>query len=605
MSFVVDDNLLAEIRDRVDIYEFISGYVSLKKSGANYMGLCPFHNEKTPSFSVSPNKGIFKCFGCGEGGDVITFAMKREGLGFREAVKFLADRYNIEIKESDDFQNNKAEKQKKDRFYKINKDAARFFYNNLKKSKMGINYLKQREIPQAVINKYGLGFANDSWDDLKNHLLSLGYEEEELLEINLLSKSKDNTFDRFRNRIMFPIIDNKANVIAFGGRVLGDEKPKYLNSSETLIFHKGNNLFNLNIISKEASRDKILLVEGYMDVISLYKSGINYSVASLGTSLTENQAALIKRYAKEVYICYDGDQAGINATSRAIDIFLAQGVSPGIVSLPEGLDPDEYVKKYGKLSFEGQISKAKSFMEFKIDILREKYDLSSSQALSKFTIEAAKIFSSIKNPIEKDVYIKNFCRKYNITPLAVNNYIAYLNKNTKSVKKVKKVTRPIIKLKSAGSMAEIGLIAYALNSEDLFRQIKSKIDITIFSNVEARIIFEELESYYANNFDRESFFKDLISKQLISNSIEKRISSVVVNEQESSKVISDYLLTLKKADLLREKENLLNQLESLVALGSKDRETLEKVFENLKKINLEINDINEGVKYEWEKSGRI
>lgn len=606
MSFIIDDNLLEEIRDKVDIYELISQYVNLKRSGANYIGLCPFHNEKTPSFSLSPSKGIFKCFGCGEGGDVISFVMKREGLGFREAIKFLADKYNIELRQAHYSKKDKELKDKAQRFYEINRQAALFFYNNLKNSKLGMNYLRKREISPAVINKYGLGFANDSWDNLKNHLLSLGYKEEELVEINLLSSSKGKTYDRFRNRIMFPIIDTKGRVIAFGGRVLGDEKPKYLNSSENLIFHKGSNLFNLNLISKEASRDKIILVEGYMDVISLYNSGINYSVASLGTSLTQAQAGLIKRYAKDIYICYDGDSAGINATVRAIDIMLSEGISPKIISLAEGLDPDEYIKKYGKISFEGQVANGKSFLDFKIDNLKGKYNLSSSDGLSKFTMEAGKILSSIKNPIERDVYMKNFCKTYGISTISLNSYISLINKNRpkKKFDKPKKIIKPKGKLQSGNIKAQKGLIAYCLAGHDFYDYIKSKVELTLFSSVEIRIIFEELENYYDKKIEKDDFFKDLINKGLVSSETYKEIISLIVDEPEGNKIISDYLLTLKRSWLLQEKENLLNQLDSIAKSNSKDKEIFEKVINDLRTINLELNDINEGVKDEWEKTNR-
>ncbi len=594
MSFLIDDVLLEEIRDRAEIYEFISGYVDLKRSGSNYMGLCPFHSEKTPSFSVSPSKGIFKCFGCGEGGDVITFAMKRENLSFTEAIKFLAEKYNIELKKSKS-SINREEEEKKKRFFEINKEAARLFFANLRESKAPLFYLQKRGLSQKTILKYGLGFAKDSWDDLKNHLLNKGYKEEDLIELNLLSSSKSKSYDRFRNRIIFPIINAKGEVIAFGGRVMDDSKPKYLNSSETPIFHKGSNLFNLNIISKEGKRDKILLVEGYMDVISLYNSGINYSVASLGTSLTENQAKIIKRYAKEVYICYDGDLAGINATNRAIDIFLSVGISPGIVSLPEGLDPDEYIKKYGKISFEGQLKSAHSYLEYRISNLREKYNLKEAKGLSDFTIAAAKILTAIKNPIEKDVYVKKFASKYKVDENVLNNYIGYLKKNTYK-KEGTKVQKPkkVLNIKSGKLLAELGLISYSLKDEETYAYIKERLDIISFSNMAARIIFEELDNYYKNKMSKEDFFQGLIKKDLVTREFINNIASMEISDYEDKKIISEYLTTLERANLIRDKENILDSIEKIAGTKSSDKNTLKELINKLQEINLKLSDLNEG-----------
>ena len=485
--YVIDDNVLDEIRDRADIVDLIGGYVDLKRSGSNYMGLCPFHSEKTPSFSVSPSKGIFKCFGCGVGGDVITFIMKRENLGFREAVEFLADKYNIRLNEYKD--ENKEVREKRDRFYEINREAALYFWKNLNSSKKAKLYLKNRMLNEKTIRSYGIGYSKDSWTDLLDYLKSLGYEEEELFELNLVSKSKNgNYIDRFRDRIMFPIINRNNRVIGFGARGFFDAKPKYLNSKETPIFHKGNNLFNMNIISKESSRERIILVEGYMDVISLYNSGINYSVASLGTSLTADQAKIIKKMARDIYICYDSDDAGINATSRAIDIFLSISVKPKIIELDGGLDPDDFIKKYGVEGFENKIKGAISYIDFKIKRLKENFNLEENEGLSNFTIESAKIFSSIKNPIERDIFVKDFSKNYNISINAINNYINYLNRNKlkenrKDRFKVKKNTNVVQNTKTK---AQEELLSYSLLDNDIYEYIKNKIEVFYFTNAMTR-----------------------------------------------------------------------------------------------------------------------
>ncbi|MFQ8698357.1 MAG: DNA primase, partial [Peptoniphilus harei] len=439
--YVINDNVLDEIRDRADIVDLIGEYVDLKRSGSNYMGLCPFHSEKTPSFSVSPSKSIFKCFGCGVGGDVITFIMKRENLSFPEAVEFLADKYNVRLEVYKD--ENKEAREKRNRLYEINREAGLHFLKNYQASQKAQLYLKNRMLSDKTIRSYGIGYSKDSWTDLYDHLTKMGYKEEELLELNLISKSKNgNYIDRFRDRVMFPIINRNNRIIGFGARAFGDAKPKYLNSRETPIFHKGSNVFNINIISRESTRERIILVEGYMDVISLYNSGINYSVASLGTSLTIDQANIIKRMAKDIYICYDSDNAGINATSRAIDIFLQASVKPKIIELEGGLDPDDFIKKYGLEAFEKKIKSAISYIEFKIKKLKENFNLEDSEGLSNFTIESAKILSSIKNPIERDIFVKDFSTKYNISYTAIENYINYLNRN-----KLKEAKREKVKVK--------------------------------------------------------------------------------------------------------------------------------------------------------------
>lgn len=588
--YIINENVLDEIRDRVDLVDLISGYVNLKKSGANYMGLCPFHNEKTPSFSVSPSKQIFKCFGCGEGGDVISFIMKKENLGFREAVEFLAEKYNITLEK---YEKGNKEEDKRNLYYEINKEAALFYYNNLKKSNLALSYLFNRHIDTATITKYGLGYAKDDWEDLKKHLLNKGYKEDDLIELDLISKSKKNTtYDRFRNRIMFPIINSKNKVIGFGGRVLDNSKPKYLNTKDTPIFHKGKNLFNLNIISKESDREKIILVEGYMDVISLYKSGINYTTASLGTSLTNDQAKIIKRYTNEVYICYDGDFAGINATQRAIDIFLSVGISPKIISLKDGLDPDEYIEKYGKFDFEAKVKSANSYLVFKIDTIKSKFDLNSSEGLSKFSIEAAKIFARIKNPIERDVYLQKFSSKYNISISAINNYINYIEKNNKiKNKKVFNKKTPLLKPKDGREKAEIQILSYAMLDEQTYRDIKDKIDSTYFKNLKARIVFEELDKFYKNNYKKEFFLQNLISAKLIDDEFASILLENKIEFYGSEKIIEELINTLEKSKLQEEKDKLLEKIDN----ETFDGKTLIDAIERLNNINKKLIEINEGI----------
>ena len=595
--YIINDNVLDEIRDRADIVDLIGEYVDLKKSGSNYMGLCPFHSEKTPSLSVSPSKSIFKCFGCGVGGDVITFIMKRENLTFPEAVEFLAEKYSVRLEEYKDV--NKEARDKKNRLYEINREAAMHFLKNFQESKKAQLYLSNRMLSPKTIRSYGIGYSKDSWTDLYDHLTGLGYSEDELLELNLISKSKKgNYIDRFRDRVMFPIINRNNKVIGFGARAFGDAKPKYLNSRETPIFHKGSNVFNMNIISRESSRERIILVEGYMDVISLYNSGINYSVASLGTSLTVDQAEIIKKMAKDIYICYDSDDAGINATSRAIDIFLQAAVKPKIIELDEGLDPDDFIKKYGIEAFDNKIKSAKSYIDFKIRKLREKFNLEDSQGLSNFTIEAAKIFSSIKNPIERDIFVKDFSKNYNISYLAINNYINYLNRNkVKESKrqnfKVKKNTNVV---KSNKTRAQEELLSYSLLDNDIYDYIKKRIEVFYFSNAMVRAVFEEIPRFYDEEMEVSKFLSLLESNRLIDSEFKNNLLSIINNIYVNNKVIDELIKTLEGNYLQKQKNKILENIEKLQ--GEENKNLLLQALKELQEINLKLSELKEEGNYE-------
>lgn len=595
--YVINDNVLNEIRDRADIVDLIGEYVDLKRSGSNYMGLCPFHSEKTPSFSVSPSKSIFKCFGCGVGGDVITFVMKRENLSFPEAVEFLADKYNVRLEVYKD--ENKEAREKRNRLYEINREAGLHFLKNYEASQKTQLYLKNRMLSDKTIRSYGIGYSKDSWTDLYDHLTKMGYREDELLELNLISKSKNgNYIDRFRDRVMFPIINRNNRIIGFGARAFGDAKPKYLNSRETPIFHKGSNVFNINIISRESTRERIILVEGYMDVISLYNSGINYSVASLGTSLTIDQANIIKKMARDIYICYDSDSAGINATSRAIDIFLQASVKPKIIELEGGLDPDDFIKKYGVEGFENKIKSAISCIEFKIKKLKENFNLEDSEGLSNFTIESAKILSSIKNPIERDIFVKDFSRKYNISYTAIENYINYLNRNklkeTKREKfKVKKNTNVV---KSNKARAQEELLSYSLLDNDIYKYIRNKIEVFYFTNAMTRAVFEEIPRLYEEEMEVRDFLSLLESNRLIDKEFVENILSIINDIHVNDKIVDELINTIEGNYLRDRKNKILENIEKLQ--GEENKNLLLEALKELQEINLKLNELKEEGNYE-------
>ena len=596
--YVINDNVLDEIRDRADIVDLIGEYVDLKRSGSNYMGLCPFHSEKTPSFSVSPSKSIFKCFGCGVGGDVITFVMKRENLSFPEAVEFLADKYNVRLEVYKD--ENKEAREKRNRLYEINREAGLHFLKNYQASQKSQLYLKNRMLSDKTIRSYGIGYSKDSWTDLYDHLTKMGYKEEELLELNLISKSKNcNYIDRFRDRVMFPIINRNNRIIGFGARAFGDAKPKYLNSRETPIFHKGSNVFNMNIISRESTRERIILVEGYMDVISLYNSGINYSVASLGTSLTIDQANIIKRMAKDIYICYDSDNAGINATSRAIDIFLQASVKPKIIELEGGLDPDDFIKKYGLEAFENKIKSAISYIEFKIKKLKENFNLEDSEGLSNFTIESAKILSSIKNPIERDIFVKDFSTKYNISYTAIENYINYLNRNKlKEAKREKfKVKKNINVVKSNKTRAQEELLSYSLLDNDIYKYIKNKIEVFYFTNAMTRAVFEEIPRLFEEEMEIKDFLSILESNKLVNKEFVENIMSFIRDVHVDDKIVDELIKTVEGNYLQDRKHKILENIEKLQ--GEENKNLLLESLKELQEINLKLNELKEEGNYEW------
>lgn len=595
MSYVIDEDVLNEIRDRADIVDVISSYVNLKKSGSNYMGLCPFHGEKTPSFSVSPSKGIFHCFGCGVGGDQITFIMKRENLGFRDAVKFLADKYNVTLKEGGE--NNRLAEKKK-RAYLANKKAAEFYLMNLSESREAFNYLKNRNINVDIIKKFALGYAPDQWDKLYKYLRNMNFTDEELEEFNLTTKTKRGTYiDRFRNRIMFPIIDTQKRVIGFGGRVLDNSLPKYLNTRDTIVYNKGENLYNLNLIALESDRESIILVEGYMDVISLYKSGISYSVASLGTSLTEVQAQLIKRYGKEVYICYDGDSAGEKATNRAIDILIDQNISPKIISLPNNLDPDDYVAKYGRLSFELEMKQSLTYLDYKISKIKENYNLDSAEGLTGFTSEVAKVLSRVKNPIERDVYIDKVSREYSVSKEAIASYIKALFKDKTKKQKSFNNFKPKVRtekylLNDARKKAELLLIKYSLAGEDEFNTLKQNLESYEFENLYCRIIYEELiQQYELEKFESEKILQNLKEKNLIAENFIVELENINIDNYNSKEVVSELINTVKKDELDIRKKQLLKEIKDFDNNKNVAKEDLLKLEELIS----ELNDINENL----------
>lgn len=411
----IPSHIIQEITEKCDIVDFVSKYVRLKRSSGEYVGLCPFHGEKTPSFHVSADKQLYHCFGCGEGGTIINFVMKMENLSFLEAVKYLGEQVGVAVPETSDYDDKIAKR--KQRLYEINKEAGRFFYTMLgsDEGKVAREYFSSRGLSKETIVKFGLGYAPDSWDKLFKHLKSKGFSEYEALDAGLIVKSqKGSAYDRFRNRVMFPIFDIRGNLIAFGGRVLDDSKPKYLNTSDTPIFDKSSNLFALNLAKKSTNKTYVT-VEGYMDVITLHQYGVDTAVASLGTSLTDGHALLLKRYADEVVLCYDSDEAGIKAANRGMEILSRHDIKTKVISLPGAKDPDEFCRKNGVDAFLMAISGAKNPVLYKIGNLKAKYDLSAPDQKVEFLKEAAGELVKLNSQMEQEVYAKEIAASCDVS----------------------------------------------------------------------------------------------------------------------------------------------------------------------------------------------
>lgn len=410
-------NLVDEIKTRCNIVDLVGQYVRLKRTGGSYKGLCPFHTEKTPSFNVNEKGQFYHCFGCGESGDVIRFIEKIENLDFTDAVKKLADMYGLDMN-----QYGYGNESGKNEVYGMNREAAAFFFQNLtSKANPGYSYMKRRGLDPKTITRFGIGYAEASWDALIRHLESKGYTREEMFEAGLVSRSEsgDRYYDKFRNRVMFPIINTRGKVIGFGGRALEDRGPKYLNSPESAVFSKKNNLYGLNLTRKTINeKNEVVVVEGYMDLVSLYQFGITNVVATLGTALTENQCRLLKRYTENVILSYDADAAGRQAALRGIELLRGAGLKARVLHVTDGKDPDEFIRKNGSSEFRRLMEGALPYGDYRIEALKEQYDLTSPEESIDFLQAAGEVLRSMR-PVEADVYIRKIAKETGISEGAI------------------------------------------------------------------------------------------------------------------------------------------------------------------------------------------
>ena len=555
------ESLIEEVRMKNDIVDVVSGYVKLQKKGSSYFGLCPFHNEKSPSFSVSPSKQMYYCFGCGAGGNVLTFIMEYENYSFPEALKYLADRVGVELPQQEMNEEMKRQQDLRSRILEMNKMAAKYYYYQLR-SEHGIqamNYLKGRKLSDETIHKFGLGYSTKYGNDLYKYLKSKGISDEILAQSGLMNvDEKRGMYDKFWNRVIFPIMDVNGRVIGFGGRVMGDGKPKYLNSPETKVFDKSRNLYGLNIA--RTSRKKYMLVcEGYMDVISMHQAGFTNAVASLGTALTSQHASLLKRYTDEVILTYDSDEAGVKAALRAIPLLKEAGVATKVLSMLPYKDPDEFIKALGTEEFQKRIDEAQNSFLFEIDILQRNYDMQDPQSKTAFYEETAKKLMAFDQELERENYIEAVAARYGVGFDALRKLV-----NRMAMKNVP-IPKTPVKIRQARQEKDEGVVksqklmlTWLIEYPSLYPVVKKFLKKEDFSTelyeTVAGLLFEQYDAGERNpariinhftepeeqreaaslfnttiqvetNADREKAFKETLGK-ILSHSLEQRTASL-------------------------------------------------------------------------------
>lgn len=579
----LNDTFLRELHDRVDISDVISPYLELKRRGKNLVGLCPFHNEKTPSFTVYPDSNSFYCFGCGAGGDAVTFIRRIENLDYIEAVKMLAQSVGMQMPE-DGFDDTVSKKRA--RIYSANREAAKFFYKCLyeEQGRQALDYFKRRMLTDSTITHFGLGFAPDSWDALLHHLKSCGFTELEMYEANLVKRSDKNGriryYDNFRNRVMFPVIDLRGNVIAFSGRVLDDSKPKYVNTGDTLVYKKGRDAFALNF-AKNSGSGQLILVEGNMDVVSLHQAGFTNAIACLGTALTTEQANLISRYSNEVFLCYDSDGAGQKATKRNLEILGNTGLKVRVVTMTGGKDPDDIIRLYGKDRFKALLEGAANKIEYALLAEREKHDLMTDNGKMNFLNAAADVLAAA-DEIERDIYASRLADETGVSKDAI---IARVRQRAASLKRREEENRkteqtkmltdtsdknnPEKKENIRAARAEEILIASLFRNPDFYKKLKDNLTPELF----------------VTSFNRR-IIASLISKIEKNEGVEITFFSGEFSPAEMDSIIRIFHLGDEIANTVEECEDCIKTLkESKLSVGVKASELSDEEFLKLFKKN--------------------
>ena len=581
------DEIIEEVKQSNDIVEVISQYVHLKRSGRNFFGLCPFHNEKSPSFSVSPDKQIFHCFGCGVGGNVITFIGKIEGIGFKESIEALAERANIQLPTIENNVDSKKE-ELKSKVYKVNTFAAEYYHKRLyqKEAKVAQDYIKKRKINSETLESFKIGYSGN-FDELYQALKKEGFKDPEILESGLVNKNDRGMYiDRYRNRLMIPILDERNRVIAFGGRVLDDSKPKYINSPENIVYSKGRHLFGLNV-AKKGDTKKLLIVEGYMDAISLHQRGITNVVAALGTALTPQQGWLLRKNAEQVILGFDSDGAGQTAIMRAMEVMQNMGCDIRVLQLEDAKDPDEFVVKFGAARLQKLLDNAISLIEFKVKVLKQGLNLENASDKIKFLNEIAKLISKIDNTMEREIYIEKISKGYNISKEAIFGQVNKLqyanNKTTKTLEKDKvaivhrekkdnkNISEEIIKRENT-------IISILINNPESYKIIKEHIKIEDFKYEINKKIIEEIYL----ELDKENTNLSVVLNHIEDEELQSHLTEIMAEDYgitDNQKAIEDILQKYERERLEEKRDSLLEQIKN------------EQDTERKKELSKELNDI--------------
>lgn len=551
------DELIEDIRMKNDILDVVSGYVKLQKKGSSYFGLCPFHNEKSPSFSVTPSKQMYYCFGCGAGGNVYTFVMQYENYDFVEAVKMLAERAGVELPE----ENNDAESRRASDLRKtlleINKKAAYFYCYKLRQKDggLGYQYLTGRELSEETIKKFGLGYAGKYRDELYRYLKNEGYNDVVLRESGLITFDEARgVYDKFFNRVMFPIMDVNSRVIGFGGRVMGEGEPKYLNSPETKVFEKSRNLYGLNI-ARTSRKPYVIICEGYMDVISLHQAGFQNAVASLGTAFTSGHASLLKRYTEEVMLSYDSDGAGVKAALRAIPICKSAGLRVKVINMKPYKDPDEFIKNLGKEAYEERIQNAQNAFFFEISVLEEQYDLKDPESKTLFINELAKKLLTFEEKIERNNYLEAVAEKYHIgfanLEGLVNKFGLQMDPAAKRQEEPERAKKKL-DADSAGEQGQKLLLTWLIEKPNIYPQIKKYITIEDFDEgvykTVALHLFEQLEQHKLNPAQILNIFQNQEEQGKAAALFNTKLEALE-GKMEEEKAVKDIVLKVKQHSL--------------------------------------------------------
>ncbi len=585
------DEIIEEVRSRNDIVDVISAYVKLQKKGSSYFGLCPFHNEKSPSFSVSRQKQMYYCFGCGAGGNVFTFLMEYENYSFVEALRYLADRAGVDLPEQEYSEAERRRADEKAVLLEIHKRAAQFYYVQLKsfQGEQAMAYLRGRQLGDDTIKAFGLGYSSKFSNTLYQFLKSKGYADDMLAKSGLITMDeKHGPHDKFWNRVMFPIMDANNRVIGFGGRVMGDAKPKYLNSPETLIFDKSRNLYGLNR-ARTTRKSYFLLCEGYMDVISLHQAGFTNAVASLGTALTAGHASLIRRYVQEVYLTYDSDDAGTRAALRALPILKDAGITAKIIRMEPYKDPDEFIKNLGAEAFEERIEKARNGFMFSLEILERDYDLKSPEGKTGFLNEAARRLGRFEEEIERNNYIEAVAEKYHTGYEELRRLVGKMAVREGLAKPVQRPKTAGVKEKEDGiRKSQKILLTWLVSDERIFGQIKDYISPEDFSDgiyrKAAGLLFQQYHDGEINPARIMNYFTDEEEHREVAALFHTRIEELT-SEREKEKALMETVLRIKNHSI----ETATKNLEPTDMAGLQRLMEAKKELQDLKKLHISIN----------------